>query len=303
MKLSEKYIAGFLDSDGTCGIKYIRTDAGYKPILYVEFSQEIRRDKVLHLMRSAVDGGSVYHRGGYAVLNLPPKVGRNLLTRMSKHLVLKRHFAEECVRVVHDHKGRFLDLDGVHALKEHMKAERKRENVYPLPNYPTRKWVAGYFDGDGTIGVSYRKNNGYCYLSARIVADNHYTAGIRLLQKTFGGGIYRMKRKAGHSHPYWVMNLPPSKAKQFLGYFAKHSVVKRDELYFVLRCAEGGNYRDGKTIQQTIKHLKAQEQRLNDPGADIQELVDRVDFSIQSSRWKNRPAEYRVSDSPPQINL
>lgn len=298
MNLSEKYVAGFLDSDGSFGVKFARTDTGHKPVLTLAFSQETRRDKVLHLIQD-VTGGTIHQIEQYSVLSVPSKKARLFLSRISKYLVLKRHFADYCLAFVQEHSGKSFDVEQVRSFKADLKQERKR-NPYPIPNFPARKWVAGYFDGDGCIGVSYRKKTGCSYLSARIVADNHYECGLQLLQKAFGGRIYRMKRPQGHSHPYWVMHMPPSKVKQFVGYFAKHSVVKRDELYFILRCAEGGNFRDGKTIQNTLKHLKAQEQRLNDPSADIRYLVDCVDFNIKSARWKDRPTEYRVSDSPAQ---
>lgn len=266
----------------------------------MEFSQETRRDKVLYLIQD-VSGGTFTQYKSCSALRVPPKQGLMLLSRISKFLVLKRHFADVCLETMREYSGKRIDLCAVRAMKAHLKNERKN-NPYPLPNFAARKWVAGYFDGDGCIGVSYRKH-GCCYLSARLVSDNHYSSGPELLQKSFGGKVYRMKRKPDHTHPYWVLHMPPSKVKQFVGFFAKHSVVKRDELYFVLRCAEGGNFRDGKTIKQILSHLKAQEQRLNDPSADIQKLVDKVDFTTQSTRWKSRPDEYRVSDSPAQINL
>lgn len=296
MKLSEKYIAGFVDADGSFGVKFNRTDNGYTPALSMQCSQETAKDKVLEYIQESV-GGTLHFRRSQTVLEIPQKQAKKLLSRIAKYLVIKRHFANVCLEVI-ENSGK-LTLDEVHDMKRYLKEERKK-NPIPMPNFPARKWVAGYFDGDGCLAVSYRKHTGFCYVSARVTAVDHYRVGLELLQRAFGGKIYDVKKKEG-VYPMWTLSMPPSKAKQFIGYFAKHSVVKKDQLYFILRCAEGGNFRDGKAIQQTMKHLKAQEQRLNDPSADIGEMVGRVDFNRKSPRFKSRPAEYRVSDSPPQI--
>ena len=298
MKLSEKYIAGFMDADGSFGVKFNKTASGYKPAIWLKFSQETAKDKVLEYIQQSI-GGSLFPCKNQTVLEVPQKQARKLLSRIRKHLVIKRHFAEVCLQTVYEHRGVHISLDEVHVIKAHLKHQRKHVPS-PMPNFPSRKWVAGYFDGDGCLAVSYRKHTGCCYISARVTAEMHYRVGVDLLLRAFGGKIYDVKKTEG-VYPMWVLSLTPSKAKKFITYFAKHSVVKRDQLYFVLRCAEGGNFRDGKAIQTTMKHLKAQEQRLSDPSADIRALVENVDFNVKSPRFRNRPTEYRVSDSPAQM--
>ena len=216
-----------------------------------------------------------------------------LLSRIKKYLVVKQQYADYLLDTFQEMKGPYT-IEEVRIHQQTLRDKRK-ELTGLLQNHPTRKWVAGFFDGNGCLGVSYRKHTGCCYISARIVADNHYRASIDLLQKAFGGGIYTEKHKEG-TYPVWVLNLPPSKAKEFIPYFAKHSIVKKDQLYFVLGCAEGGNYRDGYTIKTIMSQLKAQEQRLTDQNADVAALLRTVDFNRELKR--NRPVEYGISDSP-----
>lgn len=286
--LSEKYIAGFLDADGSFGIIFRKKSTGLFPHFYLQFSQETAKDKVLYLMNESMKCGSVHQVRRQSVLTIQSKQARMVLSRISKHLVIKRQYADFCLDLYSSLKGPYSPLEARKFEKE-LSANRKKLTK-STQNHPTRKWLAGYFDGDGCIGYSYRKNTGCTYISARIVAEPAYKAGIELLNKAFGGGIYQEKHKEG-VYPVWVLHLPPSKAISFFGYFGKHSVVKKDQIDFVLGCAKGGNYRDGKTIVEAIKQLKAREQRLSDRGADIQSLLSKVDFNRELKR--NRPVSYR----------
>lgn len=287
--LSEKYLAGFLDADGTFGIKFIKKNTGHFPVFYLDLCQEAKKDKVIHLLKESF-GGTVHEVGDksrMSRLSLPSKQARMLLFRIKKYLVIKRQYADYILDYFQSLKGPYTDME-TREHEKHIKLMRK-EKVALLQNHPTRKWLAGYVDGDGCVAYSYRKVSGLVYISMRITAEPAYRAGLDLLKKAFGGNIYGEKHIEG-TYPVWVLPLPPSKAKQFFGYFAKHSIVKRDQMYFILGCAEGGNFRDGKAISNTIKQLKAQEQRLNDQSADVAELVRAVDFDVKLTR--NRPVEY-----------
>lgn len=290
-RLSDKYIAGFLDADGTFGVRFEKKETGYFPCFYLQFSQEAAKDKVLHLIQDEVGGNlcTVGKNGGHTRLDIPPKQGRMLLDRIRKHLVAKRDYAATCLQY-HQDVAPPLTLKEMRSHRDWLK-EMKDVWESPIPNFPPRKWLAGFFDGDGCLAVSYRKQTGCAYLSARVNCEPRYRRTVDLLHRAFGGEVYTSRKKDG-DYPLWCLHLSPSKAKQFLAHFAKHSVVKKDQVDFVLGCAMGGNYRDGETIRDTMKHLKAREQRLSDPGADVNALLKTVDFD-RPTRWKNRPAENR----------
>lgn len=283
-KLSEKYLAGIVDADGTLGVKFFRQSSGnIYPQIYLKVSQETAKDKVLYLIQENF-GGSIHtsgKNGKHEVVNFSCKQSRMLLYRIKKHLVVKREFAEFCLDYVKSNPGP-IPQDEVKAHKEYI-GEQRKKRTEKLPNFPARKWLAGFFDGDGCIACSYRKNVNRSYLSARITTEPAYDASIRLIHKAFGGKIYSVKKKEG-LYPMLVIDLPPSKAQQFLGYFAKHTVVKWDQVYFVLGCAKGGNYRDGKPIKDTLSYLKAREQRLNDPGVNVNAFVRQVRFDVPDRR-------------------
>jgi len=279
-KLSEKYIAGFIDADGCIGVQWKK--GKYKPLLQVSASQKTSQDKVLKLIQKEHGGRyriKIIRGNQYSELTLTGVTAEKLLNRIKKHLVIKRYYANAALSIIEERKPP-IDLDKT---KKWLKEQRKVPSL-PLPNFPPRKWLAGYFDGDGCVWSNYSKSGGHVQISAGITVANYDTEGIKTIHKAFGGTIRPEARKEGRT-TLWTVSLAPSKAIAFLSYFIRHSVVKRSQLDFVLACARMGNFRDGKTIRDTLKHLKAHSHRLNEPGADVAKLVGGVK-RIPSKLWR-----------------
>lgn len=267
-RLSEKYIAGFLDSDGAVEMD-IRE--GRNISIALTFSQKTSQDKVLYLIQDALEGGNVITRVvndvSYSKYQLYGRKAVQALHRIAQHLVIKRHYAHACLNL---HGTR---VDDAAAIKLHLKEQRRIKSL-PLPNYPPRKWLAGYFDGDGCLSVvRLRGPQGAADIVAHIACANYDTAGIELIHKVYGGRIHDMRNGQCRQ---WALWMQPSKAKEFLSYFAKHLITKREQAYFILGCAAMGHYRDGRTIKAALKQLKAHEHRLNERGADISALLSQV---------------------------
>lgn len=288
--LTEKYLAGLIDADGSFGVRFFRRPQGdFRPAIFLQVSQKEPRSHILHLLKAEF-GGSVHtiysatgHSGGpQSIWGVPHTEAMKLLYRLDKYMVVKRGRAPLMIDYVHNNSR--VAADRLEAHREQLGAIRAYR--HQLPNYPSRKWMAGYFDGDGCFASRVDKKSGYCYFSLRVTAHKNDSNGIDLMHKAFGGIVNYSK---GLHLPCWVLHLPPSKALQTVGHFAKHLVVKRAEAQFVLGCAEGGNYRDGRKIHELLQHLKAQEQRLNDRGVDVSGILGTVSFDTVSKR----PSEYQ----------
>ncbi len=279
-KLGEKYIAGFLDADGCISVVFVKKITGYFPQLRIELTQKTNRDKVLYLMQQ-VTGGRIRQMQGQSILIIDYQKAVNLLSRLQKYLVIKRRYAEVLLEFLWNVEKPVSETQVV-TYRAYLKIQRRIPEER-MPNYPSRQWLAGYFDGDGCIACSYRPKVERAYLAARITCENREKIGILLLQKAFGGKIYYVTRSQG-TYPVWILFLEPSKAKQFLNFFAKHSVIKRAQIYFVLGCANGGNYRDGKPIHDALSQLKMQGQRLNDSDVDVSSLLKQVRFNVPDNR-------------------
>jgi len=277
--MNEKYLAGLLDADGYVSV---RVRLGATPDLEVGIAQATPYRFILEYAQSEF-GGQIYesHEGAHSKLSLRSGPARKMLERLKKYMVLKRHHAERMIELV-DSYSVLKTKDEVDLVRTWVKQIRLF-GADRLPNFPSRKWLAGYFDGDGSFAVKLCKKTGYAYPSASILAAPNYTAGIVLLQQAFGGRICGVGQNA-----LWQLQLSqPSKAEQFLSYFAQHLHIKKAAAYFLLGCAEH-NLRDGATIRDAIKALNSQQHRLSDPTSKAAEFIRLVNFGIPA-RPQGRP--------------
>lgn len=254
--LSEKYIAGFLDSDGS--VSAVFHGDGHTPQLHLGFSQKTDQDKVLYLIRDVIGGviDQVIIKGvSYSRLVLWSSKAEMALNRIRKYLVIKRHYANVVLDMV---SRKTVDVE---AAKKYLKEQRRIKSL-PLPNFPSRKWLAGYIDGDGCFSVNHLSKSGKAYPIFVIASTDYDSEGIEVIQKAFGGGIYTNDK---HIVSY-RLHLAPSKAKQFIGLFVKYLIVKQDQAQLILRYAIMGHYRDGKFMKEQLKYLKAHGHRLNELG-------------------------------------
>lgn len=274
-KLSEKYIAGFLDSDGSIQVIWRALDRAnsdpstLRPYLSLEWTQLTCNDEVLQRIKECV-GGTISERESTkgSVLKLFGGQAVQLLSRIEKYLVVKRHYA----RVVLEMLGKSHKVD---LAKAYLKAQRKVKGG--LPNYPSRKWLAGYFDGDGCFQCRVAKGRTTGQLVAEITASAYDSEGVEILAKVFGGSLTPSNPSGNNPLVCWTLTMPPSKAIEFVGYFANELITKRAQAYFILGCAEMGHFRDGKSISAILKHLKTQPHRLSEPKADVADLIRQVE--------------------------
>lgn len=277
--LVEKYMAGFIDADGHISV---RTRIGARPDLLFSIGQEAGFAEPLHELQDEF-GGIIRSKFGGKHLELCMRSGpaRKVIERLKKYLVLKK---DQAIRYLD-----FVDSSDVLRTEQDVKAAReriaeiRRYGAMYEPNYPSRKWMAGYIDGDGSFAVSV--NNGLAYPVLRILAAPNYIVGVTLLHKAFGGTL-----TARGDNLVWSLQLTqPSKIEQVLGHCAPYLRKKQAQAYFLLGCAKNGNLRDGETIRSAIKALNAQQHRLSDSAAEADRLLQTVRFDIPPRRL-GRPA-------------
>lgn len=281
--LSPKYIAGFFDADGTVCVVF-QADTR-RPQLRLGFSQKTEQDEVLLLIHAEWGGHVSYDIvKGVSYTHLTWSGNKQcsmLLNRIKQFLVIKRHYAEVCL----DMCERSIPKEEIPRVREYLKIQRKQKSL-PLPKHPSRKWMAGYIDGDGCISVTQlRKPSGVAELVLHIAASNFDTEGIEIIHKQFGGRINDMCE--GRVKQYAV-SLAPSKIEEMFGEIHTAMVVKRSQAEFILKCAAMGHLRDGESIKAALKHLKAHPHRLSEPKPDVETLFQRV---------KNLPKFERSKDS------
>src|SRR5262249_33901312 len=111
------------------------------------------------------------------------------------------------------------------------------------------------------------RNGGSANMQFSIDTDGTEKDGIELVHKAFGG-VLRVRGDTGNCWR-WELKADAAKAKAFLQFFAKHLVLKQEQAYFVLGCAEMGHFRDGSAISDTLKVMKARPHRLSDVASEV----------------------------------
>jgi hypothetical protein len=293
--VSEKYIAGFLDADGCISISWKK--GIYKPLLDMKFSQKTSKDKVIKLISESVDGGIIVKQEingeSYSTFALRGKFAEMLLNRIKKHLVIKKRYAQVCLDII-ETRSPYPDW------KEKAKwlKEQRKIMSLPLANYPSRKWMAGYLDGDGCFHA--RTPGGKCKstrIDLSVGTINYDREGIDLMHKVFGGCV--TSHGTNGTGIRWILCLSPTKAKQLYDYCGNYFITKKDQFDFIFGCAKMGNYRDGKTIKEALKQLKARDHRLNEPSVEISKLLNGVEkydkFNSFDRKQRMRKSEQAIA--------
>lgn len=294
MTYSEKYMAGLLDADGYIGI---RCRIGARPDLDVQIMQRAMYSDICDAFKEF--GGHVIskHGGKHLGIAMRTKHARMCLERLKGFMVVKRQLSTDFIKLV-DEADVLKSTEAVLAFRVKAKAIKSQPQTF-VPNYPSRKWLAGYFDGDGSLNVKVCKKTGYAYPTAAVLSEPRYSNGILLLHKAFGGNICTLS----DGNLLWQLQLSqPSKTTEFLEHFAKHLVEKQAQAYFLLGCAANGNFRDGNAIREVIKSLNTQQQRLSDPTGEAARLVRGIRFDILKKKI-GRPSLKRQSTEVIQADI
>lgn len=191
-----KYVAGFVDADGTIAFHFNKTVDGFFRIgLQFGITQIDNRGrgfKLLQFLRDSYDVGSITD-----VKDKNQKYwkvsGKNdlekFLPHVIKHMVIKgKHFQ------------RMLDkrreLSGVNLTQEQVDELRKFAKESRADTGPTRykknaspAWLAGYIDGDGYLRCSDREH----WLKIHVQKSD--VCSVELIQSTYGGKIYKTTKE------------------------------------------------------------------------------------------------------------
>jgi hypothetical protein len=281
-RLSDKYLAGLLDSDGCICLKWYddhKDQTGPRRAqAVVSFSQKTPDHSFMRLIASSLTPpsladvwgtiGTIAYSGTHHWVVAGSKAV-SVLMRLRKFLVLKRALADCAI----DMNGKFMDVEEG---KQRFDAAR---GASPMPKHPTRKWAAGYIEGNGTFNVNIPNGLGG-HLSLMVCDEAIERVGVDLLKKAYGGSIREHLTPHGTPIVTWTLWLDAAKVRSMFESgktgLAKHMVLKTDQIYFLLGCAKMGHFRDGERIKAGLEQLRSQAHRLSGPGAHVAELLKTV---------------------------
>lgn len=279
-RLSDKYLAGLLDSDGCICLKWYRQDGTdlQRAQAVVSFSQKTVDQSLMHLIANSLTPPSLEKAWGtvdtvaYSSTHTWVVAGSkavSVLMRLKKFLVLKRALADCAIEM----NGKVMDVaEG----KQKFDAVR---GASPMPKHPTRKWAAGYLDGNGTFNVNIPNGLGG-HVSLQVCDEAIERVGVDLLQKAYGGSIREYATPKGTPIVTWTLWMDAAKVRSMFESgktgLAKHMILKTDQIYFLLGCAKLGHFRDGERIKAGLEQLRSQPHRLSGPGAGVARFLEAV---------------------------
>lgn len=244
-----KYYAGFFDADGSFDIYPTKRPNGS---YYINI-----RATLYQKGRVVLDEFAKYwevdvkpSKGCFCV-SLSGSKAEMFMKEVKRHLVVKKSVVEFLLPL----KG--TKTDDIKALREKVREVRKQTSPEKL--YPSRQWMAGYIDGDGCIYSNFRKADGNLSFKLSVVSHVSQTAGLRLMEKAFGGHITEQQdvRK-------WTIELSITKGKQLLEFFGMHLRNKKQQADLVLDCLRskkhfrrnGASYDENVILHKTLQELK-----------------------------------------------
>lgn len=212
-----KYAAGFIDADGSIQIHAKKFEDKFAIYPVVSISQLPHRSNLLHDISEFYSLTVHRNERGTDEIRVSGKKGTNLLEHTAKHMVIKQDLAKYVLSL-----PKFVNEPELKAIKSVIK--NLRRNNTPCKHRASRRWAAGYVDGDGCISASITKRGTLeCRLS--VSAWVHAQAGLHLMKETFGGTIVE-----SHNTANWRVNLSPSKVQEIYEFMGKHLMIKRTQL-------------------------------------------------------------------------
>lgn len=248
-----KYYAGIFDADGSFDVQFTKRKENqyYSQIRCTLYQVESRRE-VLDNLAKAFD---VPVRNSKCCLCVTLNCSKAIqfIQQVKNHLVIKKPVAEKV-----------LELDKILCTKAETKELRKlikssREISSTEKNFPSRKWMAGYIDGDGSLNSYFNKKTGLVEFRLSIVSHKSQRAAIDLILKCFGGRVH----SDGNCIRY-ALTLNYS-TREKLRYFGKHLLLKKDQFDFIINIISnqtnlkknGATYESNLLLHRTLQKLNS----------------------------------------------
>jgi len=243
-----KYFAGLFDADGSFTAEPRKLkDGGYTLQLRATLYQ---LDKADVIREFAEYWGATIQQHPNGTLNVSIRCNKALrfMEQVKKHLIVKRPLVEYLIGL----QGEKVNKTVWKIVKAEIK--KLRSNEISGKTYPSRRWVAGYVDGDGCFVCNYRKKDGNVSVTLVVSSIETASAGIKLLHKFFGGKIYTSLQN-GKNIQQWRVYLSESNSKKIIGYFGKHLRIKKAQADYILGyIGKGKHYlRRGTSPEQNLK--------------------------------------------------
>ena len=115
------------------------------------------------------------------------------------------------------------------------------------------QYLAGFFDGEGTIGVYSQRRGISSLMRLQAAAGGTDRRPLDMLAATFGGNVVKHAPKGFGRKPQWVWEAYGRCAKQFLIAIAPHLIIKRKEAEMATRFPCGNGSRNCSIEERALR--------------------------------------------------
>lgn len=259
-----KYYAGLFDADGSFTAEPRKLKDGTFTIQLRATLYQLDRGDVIKEFSEYWGTKIQQHPNGTLNTSVRCNKALRFMEQVKKHLVIKQPLVEYLIGL----SGQKVNKTVWKVIKKEIK--KLRSNDTPVKPYPSRRWAAGYIDGDGCFKGEFRKRDGNAGATLVVSSISTSSAGIKLLQKFFGGFITNSLQKGKNIQSLRIY-LSESNCKKVIGYFGKHLRIKKSQAEYIMGYIGNGKHykRRGATTEQNKKfydNLSAMKrpQRLSD---------------------------------------
>lgn len=241
----KKYLAGFVDSDGTLAFHFNKTVEGTFTVgLQFSVTQAESNDPDFNLLTLLHESFGVGHLHGptqrnekcapIMVWNVRDKTElEKLLPHIIKYMVIKGKHFQRLLEKRRELSNKRLTADEVKELKLWSKQSRLDTGPVKPKNYPSPAWIAGYVDGDGCFRIYPPKKDRAAERRLKISSWKPDACASELLMKAYGGRLL----STGNTTNVYYLNMGASfygTARKFLGDIMPHLRLKRHSAEMIL---------------------------------------------------------------------
>jgi intein/homing endonuclease len=255
-----KYLAGFFDGEGSVGVYSSGNSNGNLNgnlnghSLKVQLTQ---RESLLSekFLREIVSdfGGSVGKHKNELNWQIGSTNAEYFLKKIIPHLILKKNQAEIALewhiskpKIARGQNGCILKIsnDQIEKTKKVVQVLRSIKNceyetLSNFPKYIDSKYIAGFFDGEGCVGLYRPKKARKYYVLRSQLVQNETTSSSFVyseLQREYGGKINKAQTYTGNTKMNWMLS--NIAASEFLKDIVDHLVFKKDQAELAIEWAD-----------------------------------------------------------------
>ena len=113
----------------------------------------------------------------------------------------------------------------------------------------TKEYIAGFFDGEGHVSITWSKRRGMMNPKLCLKLTNTYLPLLESIKEIYGGNIYASPKQYEHYLQCYALSLTVEQSKKFLNDVLPFLVIKKRQAELALLRTSFKNFLDCSTVR------------------------------------------------------